>query len=83
MPPLKTSDHFLDITADVCPMTFVKTKLMVERMTAGQTLKVRLNGGEPLENVPRSLTELGHEILDISVEDTGAESPVYILSMRK
>jgi len=26
------SDYFLDITDKMCPMTFVKTKLLVERM---------------------------------------------------
>ncbi|WP_371307791.1 sulfurtransferase TusA family protein [Azospirillum sp. TSA2s] len=64
-----SADLFLDITSQVCPLTFVKTKLMVERMDAGQTLEVRLNAGEPLENVPRSLIELGHSILSVSPND--------------
>lgn len=79
----KTTDYYLDITGDVCPMTFVKTKLMVERMSAGQTVEVRLNAGEPLENVPRSLRELGHEILRIVEEDTDPAGRVYRLWVRK
>jgi TusA-related sulfurtransferase len=62
--------HFLDITAEVCPMTFVKTRLLIERAAAGDVVEVRLNGGEPLENVPDSVTELGHEILSLT-DDAG------------
>jgi hypothetical protein len=39
----------LDITTDVCPMTFVKTRLKLEKMTKGQILAVILNAGEPLK----------------------------------
>lgn len=60
----------LDITAHVCPMTFVRTKLAVERLEAGQALDVRLNAGEPLVNVPRSLAEHGY-----GVEMLGPEEP--------
>lgn len=83
MTDLKTTDYYLDITSHVCPMTFVKTKLMVERMSAGQTLEVRLNAGEPLENVPRSLRELGYEILKITKEDADPESAAHRLWVRK
>ncbi|MDP2699328.1 sulfurtransferase TusA family protein [Thalassospira sp.] len=58
-------DDTLDITRDICPMTFVKTRLKLEKMAAGQTLAVTLNEGEPLINVPRSVTEMGDEILEL------------------
>lgn len=83
MTGVKTTNYYLDITGDVCPMTFVKTKLTVERMTPGQTLEVRLNDGEPLENVPRSLRELGCEILEIALEDADPSGRVHRLRMRK
>ena len=66
------ADHYLDITADLCPITFVKTKLLVERMTPGQVAEVRLKVGEPLENVPRSLREEGHEVLGLEPENGAA-----------
>ena len=44
-------DYFLDITEDVCPMTFVKVRLQIEKMSAKETLEVRLKGTEPLKNV--------------------------------
>lgn len=52
----------LDITAYVCPMTFVRAKLAAERLGPGQSLVVRLNAGEALVNVPRSLSEQGFTV---------------------
>lgn len=77
----KLSEYFLDITAQVCPMTFVRTKLLVERMAPGETAEVRLKAGEALENVPRSLRELGHEIMAITPEPD--HPGVYRLMLRK
>lgn len=61
-------DERIDITKEMCPMTFVKTKLKLESMRPGQTLEVTLRDGEPLKNVPRSIKEEGHEILDVRQE---------------
>jgi TusA-related sulfurtransferase len=52
----------LDITALTCPMTWVRTKLALERMAAGEALEVRCSPGEALENVPRSAREAGHKV---------------------
>jgi TusA-related sulfurtransferase len=59
--------HTLDVTGLRCPMTWVRTKLALERMTPGEELVVVVNPGEALENVPRSAAEAGHEV---SVEGT-------------
>lgn len=75
------AEYYLDITREVCPITFVKTKLLIERMPPGEIAEVRLNDGEPLENVPRSLAELGHEVLELTPEDEGAS--VFRLRVRK
>ncbi len=83
MSTAKRADYFLDITNDVCPLTFVRTKLRVERMVAGETLEVRLNAGEPLENVPRSLVELGHQMIDLAPEIPGDTAGVYRLLVLK
>ncbi|GBD43602.1 hypothetical protein HRbin40_01078 [bacterium HR40] len=58
-------DDELDITAEVCPMTFVRTKLRLETMPAGSVLRLRLRGEEPLHNVPRALLDHGHQVLAI------------------
>lgn len=65
----------LDITAETCPMTFVRVKLAIERMAAGETLDVRLKGAEPLRNVPRSLAEHGHTVLELVPEQADASGP--------
>lgn len=54
----------LDITLEVCPMTFVKTKLELEDLEPGDLLQVLLREGEPLENVTRSCEEEGHRVLE-------------------
>jgi TusA-related sulfurtransferase len=58
-------DRHLDITTETCPMTFVRTRLALDRMTSGQHLLVRLKGAEPRENVPKTAAEQGHTILCI------------------
>lgn len=69
----------LDITAEVCPMTFVRVKLKLQTLAPGATLLVRLREGEPLANVPRSLRQEGHEIVASSDEGAG----VHLLEVRK
>lgn len=71
--------HELDITAEVCPMTFVRTKLQLEKMAAGEVLKIKLREGDPLVNVPRALKDHGQEIL--SVENVGSD--IFEITVRK
>ena len=66
---------FLDITAERCPMTFVHTKLALGKLGAGEVLEVRLLGSEPLENVPRNATRIGHRVLDLAPEDPAHATP--------
>ena len=54
---------FLDVTADTCPMTFVRTRLMLERLAEGSLLRVRLRGAEPRDSVPRMAEAQGHAIV--------------------
>lgn len=79
----RKADHFLDISDDVCPMTFVRTRLLIEKMAAGEVAEIRLPGGEPLENVPDSILELGHKLLRIE-EELGAPAPgIHRIWMQK
>ncbi|MGN1423287.1 MAG: sulfurtransferase TusA family protein [Oscillospiraceae bacterium] len=61
----------IDITDVNCPVTFVKAKVALDELEEGEVLKVHMNGGEPAENVPRSLKEEGHEILDLTKNEDG------------
>jgi TusA-related sulfurtransferase len=70
------TNHYIDITAEVCPLTFVKTKLIIEKMKPGETLEIRLQGKEPLRNVPRSVAELGHAIISM-IPETALEPDAH------
>jgi tRNA 2-thiouridine synthesizing protein A len=72
MDSVPAADRAIDITSDVCPMTFVKTRIALDRLTSGQTLLVRLRGDEPLRNVPRTAVEQGHTVLDQREAEDGA-----------
>ena len=58
-------DDTVDVTDVTCPTTFVKAKVAIEELDEGQVLCVKLNDGEPVQNVPRSLKEEGHKILEL------------------
>ena len=53
----------LDIRPYACPLTWVKTRIALERLGVGDSLEVLLAEGEPLESVPRSAAEEGHLVL--------------------
>lgn len=66
-----TPDERIDITDVNCPITFVKTKVALDELENGQILQVHLNDGEPIQNVPRSVREEGHEVLKITDNSDG------------
>jgi TusA-related sulfurtransferase len=66
------AQYSLDISAETCPLTFVKTKLMLENMAAGEVACIRLSDGEPLDNLPRTLRDQGHAVLELRREAAGA-----------
>lgn len=77
-------DFVLDITAEVCPLTFVRTKLLIEGMAAGQVADILLCGREPLENVPRAVVAQGHAVLEFApAADAGAPAGAYRLRVQK
>ena len=53
----------LDLRGVICPYNFVKTKLKLESMAPGQLLLVHLDEGDPIRNVPRSVSDDGHDVL--------------------
>lgn len=65
------SETALDITAHRCPMTYVRTRLALDRLPRGAILAVRLAGQDPLLNVPRTAREQGHEVLSIETAADG------------
>ncbi len=72
-------DDTVDITDVVCPVTFVKAKVALEEIDDGQILAIRMNDGEPVQNVPRSIKEEGHQILKLNANEDGT----YTLIVKK
>jgi tRNA 2-thiouridine synthesizing protein A len=75
------AQYSLDISAETCPLTFVKTKLLLENMAAGEVACIRLSAGEPLDNLPRTLRDQGHSVLELRPETGGGA--IYRLLVRK
>ena len=56
----------LNLKGEVCPMTFVKTKLAIENLNSGERIKVFFNSSEAKINVPKSLKELNYKVIAIN-----------------
>ncbi|MBP0961496.1 MAG: sulfurtransferase TusA family protein [Oscillospiraceae bacterium] len=61
----------IDITDVNCPITFVKAKIALEELDDGDILSIKLNDGEPVQNVPKSIKEEGHKVLSLSDNGDG------------
>ena len=70
-PPRDNADAVLDITAQTCPMTYVRTRLALDSLAPGQILEVRLRGAEPARNVPATAAQQGHEVLSLHTAPDG------------
>ncbi len=66
-----TFDSELDLSGEVCPYTLVKSKLALEKLVAGQILKITVDNNESAGNVPKGLSLDGHEILGVNREGKG------------
>lgn len=64
-------DDTVDITDKVCPLTFVKAKVAMDELEDGEVITIRMNDGEPVQNVPRSIKEEGHQILKLVNNEDG------------
>ena len=58
--------HTLDVTKEHCPMTFVKTKIALSKLSVGEQLEVLVMEGEPLENIPKSSIEQGFKVIEVA-----------------
>ena len=55
----------LDLRPYACPLTYVKARIALERLSPGDVLEVWLSAGEPAESVPRSAEEEGHRVVAV------------------
>ncbi|MEW5768625.1 MAG: sulfurtransferase TusA family protein [bacterium] len=59
-------DRLIDIRGEVCPYTYVKSKLALEELEPGQVLELIVDHKPAVENVPRSMENEGHEVVEVS-----------------
>jgi tRNA 2-thiouridine synthesizing protein A len=55
----------VDLKGQVCPYTFVRSKLAIEKMSLGEVLEIVLDHKPAVENVPKSMENEGQKILKI------------------
>ena len=72
-------DEEVDITDKVCPLTFVQAKVAIDELDEGQIIAIKMNDGEPVQNVPRSIKDEGHQILKLADNEDGT----YTLFVKK
>ena len=77
-PSLSLPDAQLDLRGTPCPINYVRTKLRLEQMAPGSLLEVWLDPGEPIEQVPDSLTMAGYQ-----VEQIEERASYFVLTVRR
>jgi TusA-related sulfurtransferase len=59
------ADKTVDIKGQICPYTFVRSKLAIEKMNLGEVLEIVTDHKPASENVPRSMENEGQKVLKI------------------
>jgi tRNA 2-thiouridine synthesizing protein A len=62
------ADKFIDISNEVCPMSFVVTKLALDELGDGQILELVCGAGEPVRSISIQLKDEGHAIVSVKRE---------------
>jgi len=66
----ENSGNVLDLLGVCCPMNFVHAKLAIEKIKPGELIEILLDDGEPIVNVTRSLKDEGHNVLQVTPENS-------------
>ena len=69
----------VDITDKGCPLRFEHANVAIVEVEDREILAVRMNDGEPVQNVPRSMKEEGHKVLKLTDNEDGT----YTMYVRK
>lgn len=72
----------LDLRGEVCPYTFVKTRLALEDLVVGQEIALLLDNPESATRVPRSLERDGQVVLEVTEEEPGRLWRVRVRKVR-
>ncbi len=67
-----TEDVRLDLRGEVCPFTFVRTRLCLESLAVGAVVAVEIDHEPATRSIPRALREWGQEVLEVRELGGGA-----------
>ena len=70
----ETPDTVKDLRGVVCPMNLVHTKVELSKLQTGQILEIILDDGPPINNVPESIKQQGHEVMRLQRVENSAWS---------
>ncbi len=80
--PIYKESKLLDIRGKVCPLTFVYTKLTLERLEKGRILEVYLDFPAALKNIPESCKRQNiAELLEIKKHYS--DKPEWVMVLKK
>ncbi|MDQ3370925.1 MAG: sulfurtransferase TusA family protein [Myxococcota bacterium] len=86
-PPTSWSpgDATLDICGEICPFTFVRTKLALEALPIGGALRIVVDHEPAIRNIPRSAAEWGQDVLGVTVlEPATVDAPArWAIDLRR
>lgn len=71
----------LDLRGEVCPYTFVRTKLALEELAVGDELVLILDHRPAFTNIPQALREDGHTVL--AIERSADERECTVIARRQ
>ena len=71
--------HELDLCGELCPFTFVRTKLALEELPMGARLRVIVDHEPATRNIPRSAAEWGQEVIAV----TSLSPRTWAIDLRK
>ena len=76
-----TAAPVVDLRPFACPLTWVKTRIALERIAAGERIEIWLTEGEAVDSVPRSAAEEGHRV--VSVERMAPDAGAFRVLLEK
>jgi TusA-related sulfurtransferase len=69
----------LDLRGEICPFTFVRTRLALEALPLGSRLRILLDHEPASRNVPRSAREWGQHVHSV----TGPDAGIWTVTLEK
>jgi TusA-related sulfurtransferase len=61
---MSRTEETLDLTGIPCPANAARALIAIESLPAGALLRISLDDGEPIRNVPPALQEQGHAVIE-------------------